>query len=121
VPAEQWPVGARVRLVGVVLVGVGLVGVAGVVAAGVVVGAAGVVVTLGEAGVCAWVFDATGWGVERAVAAAGTVRVAAFAAPTTPMTAADANTEEPRRLACAGEFPVTATDLLSTDILSAGS
>jgi hypothetical protein len=121
-----------VRLVGVVLVGVVLVGVADVVAggvlvgvagvvaggvlvgvAGVVVGVAGVVVTPGEAVVCAGVLDATETGVERGVAAAGTVRVAAFAETTTPMTAAEANTGEPRRFACAGEFPVTATDIVS--------
>jgi hypothetical protein len=106
-----------VVVVGVVVVGVVVVGVVvvGVVVVGVVVGVAGVVVTPGEAVVCAWVLDATETGVERGVAAAGTVRVAGFAATTTPMTAAEANTEEPRRFTCGAEFPVTATDIVSAD------
>ncbi|MCU1670001.1 MAG: hypothetical protein JWP40_2928 [Blastococcus sp.] len=111
-----------VGVAGVVVAGVGVAGVvvagvvvAGVVVVGVVVDVAGVVVTPGEPVGCAWVLDATETGVERGVAAAGTVRVAAFAATTTPMTAAEANTEEPRRFDCGAEFAVTATDIVSAD------
>ena len=105
---------AGVVVVGVLVVVAGVV-VVGVVVVGVVVGVVGVVVTPGEPVGCAWVLDATETGVERGVAAAGTVRVAGFAATTTPMTAAEANTEEPRRFTCGAEFPVTATDIVSAD------
>jgi hypothetical protein len=129
---EQWRVRVGVRLVGVVLVGVAgvvavgvVVGVAGGVAVGVVVGVvvgvAGVVVPPGGAVVCGWVLDATETDVERGGAAAGTDRVADFAATTTPMTAAEANTEEPRRPTCAGELPVTATDIVSGGSWPAGA